>query len=402
MNNDEGKIAKYWYNKIDNAEGIDEKILVLKEILKSGDHNEIDILDALDSLPQKDEEQTKKYNEFLEFIMDEHKEIFIENISWLSRDLIYWYSYTHHDDKIKQLVDLLIEYPKEDPDVILDIIDILMLYNYSNETLKLIEIYYKIFNEGSKMIASGLYELAIPASCCILDKYVNLENKRYDIDEIKKEMDKFKLEQKDEYLRRKLDVIVGKNKDSYELPEKRQLNHLDKYYFTLTFIRFLIEEKGFKPSTSCFIHQLILDCFYESKSDPINFNIKDIDKYIASWCGIASIRITRSFGIISAFILYIKFLHKNEHIDNNKFKEYIQIFNDFASYLLKDSGKHSWKYSFIFDLSLDIKVNQEIINSPDDDDFDDEDFIKAKKKIGRNEPCPCGSGKKYKKCCLEI
>lgn len=22
-------------------------------------------------------------------------------------------------------------------------------------------------------------------------------------------------------------------------------------------------------------------------------------------------------------------------------------------------------------------------------------------KIGRNEPCPCGSGKKYKKCCLQ-
>jgi len=21
-------------------------------------------------------------------------------------------------------------------------------------------------------------------------------------------------------------------------------------------------------------------------------------------------------------------------------------------------------------------------------------------KIGRNEPCPCGSGRKYKKCCL--
>ena len=22
-------------------------------------------------------------------------------------------------------------------------------------------------------------------------------------------------------------------------------------------------------------------------------------------------------------------------------------------------------------------------------------------KIGRNDPCPCGSGKKYKKCCLD-
>lgn len=26
--------------------------------------------------------------------------------------------------------------------------------------------------------------------------------------------------------------------------------------------------------------------------------------------------------------------------------------------------------------------------------------IVNKKKVGRNEPCPCGSGKKYKKCCI--
>lgn len=26
----------------------------------------------------------------------------------------------------------------------------------------------------------------------------------------------------------------------------------------------------------------------------------------------------------------------------------------------------------------------------------------SEKKMGRNEPCPCGSGKKYKKCCLNI
>lgn len=27
-------------------------------------------------------------------------------------------------------------------------------------------------------------------------------------------------------------------------------------------------------------------------------------------------------------------------------------------------------------------------------------FRRSERKIGRNEPCPCGSGKKYKKCCL--
>ena len=25
--------------------------------------------------------------------------------------------------------------------------------------------------------------------------------------------------------------------------------------------------------------------------------------------------------------------------------------------------------------------------------------VRKPKKIGRNDPCPCGSGKKYKKCC---
>ncbi|HDP54206.1 MAG TPA: prepilin peptidase, partial [Bacteroidetes bacterium] len=26
-------------------------------------------------------------------------------------------------------------------------------------------------------------------------------------------------------------------------------------------------------------------------------------------------------------------------------------------------------------------------------------YINPLKTIGRNDPCPCGSGKKYKKCC---
>jgi hypothetical protein len=29
-----------------------------------------------------------------------------------------------------------------------------------------------------------------------------------------------------------------------------------------------------------------------------------------------------------------------------------------------------------------------------------EPAINARRDVGRNDPCPCGSGKKYKKCCL--
>jgi uncharacterized protein YecA (UPF0149 family) len=28
--------------------------------------------------------------------------------------------------------------------------------------------------------------------------------------------------------------------------------------------------------------------------------------------------------------------------------------------------------------------------------------IKVEVKIGRNDPCPCGSGKKYKNCCMNV
>lgn len=33
------------------------------------------------------------------------------------------------------------------------------------------------------------------------------------------------------------------------------------------------------------------------------------------------------------------------------------------------------------------------------DSFENGSFVRMEKKIGRNDPCPCGSGKKYKKCC---
>ena len=28
-----------------------------------------------------------------------------------------------------------------------------------------------------------------------------------------------------------------------------------------------------------------------------------------------------------------------------------------------------------------------------------EPYVRAMPKVGRNDPCPCGSGKKFKKCC---
>lgn len=59
----------------------------------------------------------------------------------------------------------------------------------------------------------------------------------------------------------------------------------------------------------------------------------------------------------------------------------------------------------IYDEIFDWSFNNDD-DSTDDDYYDDADYeeiqpIRVEPKIGRNDNCPCGSGKKFKKCCLD-
>jgi len=55
----------------------------------------------------------------------------------------------------------------------------------------------------------------------------------------------------------------------------------------------------------------------------------------------------------------------------------------------------------------DEDLDYEDYDEDDDEDFEEEEYANdserkvryVKSKVGRNDPCPCGSGKKYKNCC---
>ena len=55
--------------------------------------------------------------------------------------------------------------------------------------------------------------------------------------------------------------------------------------------------------------------------------------------------------------------------------------------------KNGWKYKIELEPEKpeDITDLELLLNPPK--------TMIAEKKVGRNEPCPCGSGEKYKKCC---
>ena len=55
--------------------------------------------------------------------------------------------------------------------------------------------------------------------------------------------------------------------------------------------------------------------------------------------------------------------------------------------------KNGWKYTIGLEREKpeDIADLELLLNWPTP--------VKSEEKVGRNDPCPCGSGKKYKKCC---
>ena len=63
-----------------------------------------------------------------------------------------------------------------------------------------------------------------------------------------------------------------------------------------------------------------------------------------------------------------------------------------AKYVAETCAKNGWHFIIGFepDKPEDISDLERLLNPPQ---------LVSSDKIGRNDPCPCGSGKKYKKCC---
>lgn len=101
----------------------------------------------------------------------------------------------------------------------------------------------------------------------------------------------------------------------------------------------------------------------------------------------------------------------------NSFKDaYLQLYNrmkDFFIQAMNPATNRKMKNQIERELGknrkfIDSILEQAAFDFDDDDDFEEDDdrffepqqpIRREEPKVGRNEPCPCGSGKKHKKCC---
>ena len=105
---------------------------------------------------------------------------------------------------------------------------------------------------------------------------------------------------------------------------------------------------------------------------------------------------------------FFLFLDENEFIKNGKSlaEEVINLEGDIIK-AMNNSSKWGLAKTFMMnamnegvDISDQEELNKYISNYNDNINRQRNNVISGKPKIGRNEPCPCGSGKKYKKCCI--
>ena len=84
-------------------------------------------------------------------------------------------------------------------------------------------------------------------------------------------------------------------------------------------------------------------------------------------------------------------------------REAFEMFSDMVERIKEET------LMILFRIRIESQENIETLMQPEEQDFtlSHGDMDESKKepvkrkegKVGRNSPCPCGSGKKYKKCC---
>lgn len=156
-------------------------------------------------------------------------------------------------------------------------------------------------------------------------------------------------------------------------------------HFTNTTVRQFVETSKFKTKNARalaeYITKSLLDyIFFQQHKEIGEFNEEHLRHFLLEYVP-QKLEIDKDSGkeISDIITNFIEFLDNEGHIKNS-----VQIIKT-----LNENRK-----DFIKSLP-----SQKSSNKIQQKKIEKESVIVSELKVGRNDPCPCGSGKKYKKCC---
>ncbi len=394
-------------------------------------------------------------------IIRENNKCFYENeFLFLDDNLIDHYTYLQEEENVRDAFSMLMKYPVKDFDHYLIVFKTLIFWQCFNVVDEAVTRNYNTVRNSNDLIENSEYELAQYHYGAILSNHYQKGKGSLDKEAIYTELKKINFVFTDESAKF---FELGYLSENYDLEVLKQEWRKKSFHFEILlkgyFCRYMYE-KGMDLRLSGFLLSSILPFWKEKDTKSIDnfFEIKGFQKFLredmSNYLFADASHIT--MGVLWGSVYVYEFLENIGLISQTDLQRYLSEINSikgktigsFREYLWKKNFVHLWvkpnsvseeefaqekalfeetflikqgeflsfkekvkeKYPLVVELGdfYDLKLTNKLdgffgklshLNDDFEEEYEPTQPIKSEPKVGRNDPCPCGSGKKYKKCC---
>jgi SEC-C motif len=410
----------------------------------------------------EDAKEFEKVLQFTELIHNKHPELYNEYFQYFDDFLVEYHCFHKNKKEVENALANFIQYPVKNYDSFLIVLKKILYYDYVDILDKIIVDIFDIIKNSDELMQDATFDLAINKYYITLEKYHNEsdDNNKFDTNQFTKSLMRYDFELKDdihtslEYglsihnLPKETikDLFEQNNNDTVLIIQGLFLKEMKSRNFSFalsgnlwdkmfSFLDdqslgenlepdeyFLIETADFEQ----YIAELSGNYFVNQRSEMFAMlwgSVYIYDFLLAigiinqetydSFKETSKILKGKVIGQFTSELWNSDFVHhwsKPDSISENEFREEEKIFQksfgfkplDFSklSDKIKEELDHIGELSkYIINGARSVKSNSKNRGGYFADNFPKQATIRTEKKVGRNEPCPCGSGKKYKKCC---
>ncbi len=402
----------------------------------------------------EDAKEYEKLIKFVDIIRRNQPIIYQESFSYLNISLVTYYLFKEEPEKAWASFYPCTQNPDEGYDIYFDLIKTFLFFQQDDiiSEAKIRNIYEIMERDRiSPGYKSDLVGLIFHRE---LEKYY--ANQQFNRDELIAMMDNYDYEISDELLE-KLDLFYSVSYDKENIWKLgKSKDKKDLFLIEFLFLEYM-KNKGFSFSHSGLLWYGLVEYFSINSPNKnvqhgnlFQITYKSFTNYLRDRVDIWLKTTNQCFNIIWGVVYFYDFLQSYKIISEHEYQAAISVIKKVKEKFKSENKPDLWEYTFIhswqkpdsiseeeflvekkyfrdtfsiviqypnsnllpdnyddyldevWDVNWDEDLNNDKIEPPEDRHnyiHNEGNPIKVKKTPGRNDPCPCGSGKKFKKCC---
>ncbi|HUZ59799.1 MAG TPA: SEC-C metal-binding domain-containing protein [Hanamia sp.] len=390
---------------------------------------------------------------FTEFCKEHHHADYQQQYGFIERDLCDYYFYKNDFEKLKKRIDFIQQNPVRAIDTLTARLLYQLIYHGKYQTaVSYAEVVWKPVNDSEELMGYAAYPFVNTLYVNQLQKcYEAWKNKAYfDEEQLFEQIVSMGYDNNREGFQ---EVLNALKEEAIDFPrikksiEEKEDGHM--LVLNIHFLKYMLNDYGLPFIFSEVIWNFIATTKIFGKLKGIEnwfyVDANTMDKHIME--RLDSLLFTNHlevFGKVWGLDFVFKFLHHHQLISIEHYENMLENITYFRNQLIRISSGFLWQMMFVFqwprtnnyavDLSeknlfndtygmvetdaveivrrylsiyfIPERVQNELRQAKQEKKIalpfwtEDAPYVKHDQAPGRNDPCPCGSGKKYKKCCM--